>query len=519
VLEQLGSEHFRNAEATWTRHQFKGFTSLQRARDIDRQVKTTAALLRHQLARMGKTHGCVELETGLARLRNPQGTAGKLQQVTDPQLRLKQTRKTQVFTQAAPGQTIVDAAQTGISTGLAPKGVMLARVGVDRFVEAAMHRQVGLLVARQPQRLHGNLAGTRLFVDGGEHMAALNVDTPGAAGLQTQKLGHGGELRIEWLMLMQPLAYSTGQNSIIRTPPMLARLLRRIYFVQLLSGALLGLYVANRLRLADRTTLAAVLLGTLLLPLLLQLSVISVSMVQSRPKSAGLLWWRAFGAEFLAALRIFWFQLPWAAATTAVACPDTRHATQAWRVPVLLVHGYICNGRVWDKMARALQQAGHPVLAISLEPLFTSIDDYAPQIQQAVLQLQRATGATQVALVGHSMGGLAIRAWIRCHGSADVAKIITLGTPHQGTRMASWSPTPNAAQMAWHNPWLQDLQASETAATRQLMHIALTQHDNIVYPQREQVLPQASVTEFKGLGHLELCLDARVINYVLQKLH
>ena len=300
---------------------------------------------------------------------------------------------------------------------------------------------------------------------------------------------------------------------------MLARLLRRIYFVQLLSGALLGLYVANRLRLADRATLAAVLLGTLLLPLLLQLSVISVSMVQSRPKSAGLLWWRAFGAEFLAALRIFWFQLPWAAATTAVACPDTRHATQAWRVPVLLVHGYICNGRVWDKMARALQQAGHPVLAISLEPLFTSIDDYAPQIQQAVLQLQRATGATQVALVGHSMGGLAIRAWIRCHGSADVAKIITLGTPHQGTRMASWSPTPNAAQMAWHNPWLQDLQASETAATRQLMHIALTQHDNIVYPQREQVLPEASVTEFKGLGHLELCLDARVINYVLQKLH
>jgi hypothetical protein len=51
------------------------------------------------------------------------------------------------------------------------------------------------------------------------------------------------------------------------------------------------------------------------------------------------------------------------------------------------------------------------------------------------------------------------------------------------------------------------------------MHIALTQHDNIVFPQREQVLADADVTEFKGLGHLELCLDARVIAWLVQKLH
>lgn len=300
---------------------------------------------------------------------------------------------------------------------------------------------------------------------------------------------------------------------------MLARLLRRIYFFQLLSGGLLGLYAAGRLGLSGASAWAAGLLCALLLALLLQLTVIGTSMVRSRPKSQAFLWWRAFGGEFLAALRIFWFQLPWAAASTKVSCPDTPQATQPWRVPVLLVHGYICNYRVWDKLARTLHEAGHPVLAITLEPLFTSIDDYVPQIQQAVRQLQQASGATQVALVGHSMGGLVIRAWMRSHGNADVAKVITLGTPHQGTQLASLSPTPNAAQMMWHSPWLQALQASETAATWRLMHIALTQHDNIVYPQREQVLPDAAVTEFKGLGHLEMCLDAQVIGHVLQKLH
>lgn len=300
---------------------------------------------------------------------------------------------------------------------------------------------------------------------------------------------------------------------------MLARLLRTICLFQLLSGGLLGFYMADRLGLSGAPALAVVLLCTALLPLLLQLSVISASMLQSRPKSAGPLWWRAIGGEFLAALRIFWFQLPWPKAKIEVWCPDSPQPMQTWQLPVLLVHGYICNERVWDKMAQALHVAGHPVLAITLEPLFTSIDNYAPQIQQAVQQLKQTTGAKQVALVGHSMGGLAIRAWMRSHGSADAAKIITLGTPHQGTQMTSWSPTTNATQMVWRSPWLQALQASETHATRPLMHIALTRHDNVVFPQREQVLAGANVTEFEGMGHMELCLDARVIRYVLEKLH
>lgn len=298
---------------------------------------------------------------------------------------------------------------------------------------------------------------------------------------------------------------------------MLARLLRRVYFIQLLVGAMLGYYAAVQLNQSGAAALALVFMCTVLLPLLLQFLVITTSMLRSRPKQAGRLWWRAYWGEFLAALQIFWFQLPWAGTSSEVWCPETQK--RHWRIPVLLVHGYICNHRVWDKTAQALHQAGHPVLAITLEPPFTSIDEYAPQIQQAVVQLQQATGVSQVALVGHSMGGLVIRAWLRQHGSADVAKIITLGTPHQGTRIAGWSPTTNVAQMAWNSPWLQSLQASEAPATRQLMHIALTQHDNIVYPQRDQGLTDASVTEFTGLGHLELCLDERVIQWLLQKLH
>ena len=50
------------------------------------------------------------------------------------------------------------------------------------------------------------------------------------------------------------------------------------------------------------------------------------------------------------------------------------------------------------------------------------------------------------------------------------------------------------------------------------MHIALSPQDNVAYPQLAQVLPGASVTRFSGLGHLQLCCDPKVVDWVLAKL-
>lgn len=315
---------------------------------------------------------------------------------------------------------------------------------------------------------------------------------------------------------LRALAYSAF--SICQHTTMLARLLRRLYLFQMLTGALLGTYAG--LDCLHTSGGLAMLLGALcamLLPLLLQFGVIAYTMLKSRPANADVLWWHAFWGEFLAALQIYWFQLPWAQSDPATK-PALTAAPAMPGLPVLLVHGYICNHRVWDKMAQALQQAGHPVLAIDLEPLFTSIDDYAPLIEQAVQRLQQQTGEQKIALLGHSMGGLAIRAWIRANGTKRAAQVITLGTPHQGTRIASFALTPNVAQMAWHSEWLQALQAQEVPTVRKLLHIALTVHDNIVFDQRAQVLDGATLTEFTGLGHLQLCLDESVIAWVLQQL-
>ena len=301
---------------------------------------------------------------------------------------------------------------------------------------------------------------------------------------------------------------------------MLARLLRFTYLVQVLTGALIGTWGA--VELAPKwgaASLGLIVLGGLGWVVFWQAVVIGLSMLKSRTQ--GLLgpWLKAASGELMAALLIFGLRMPWTRTHPGVLLPTAQPAPGHTVLPVLLVHGFLCNHRVWDKVARALRQAGHPVLAIDLEPLFTSIDDYAPLVERAVAALRAQTGAPQVVLVGHSMGGLAVRAWLRRYGAQHAAKIITLGTPHRGTQAPQWLSTPNGVQMKWRSVWLDELARSETPDKRQLMHLALTHHDNIVYPQREQMLDGATVTEFSGMGHLQMCLNDGVISWLLRQVN
>jgi triacylglycerol esterase/lipase EstA (alpha/beta hydrolase family) len=276
-------------------------------------------------------------------------------------------------------------------------------------------------------------------------------------------------------------------------------------------GALLGTLLAGS---GPHFPVGYAMLGALCTPLFLTLTTLLYGAVASRPGESSAAWWRALTGECSAGIPIFLFRQPWAFAAPKVY----RHTGSQERVPVVLIHGFGCNHRVWDAMVPDLLAQGHTVLAIDLEPPFTSIDDYAPQVEQAVQTLCAATGRKTVALVAHSMGGLATRAWMRRYGSAQAAGVVTLGTPHAGTRIANWVGFPNTRQMAWHSEWLAALAATETDATRSKFRIGISSQDNIVFPQREQVLPGRAPRVFEGHGHLQLCTSPKVRRWVCQEL-
>lgn len=291
---------------------------------------------------------------------------------------------------------------------------------------------------------------------------------------------------------------------------MLARVLRFMILGQCLTGFGLG-YLFFRF---GHGTAWCMPLAAALLPILTTASVEVFTAFQSNAHEGAAPWWRSLIGEFGAGIRIFLLRQPWTTQRPSVL-PATGPTA---RVPVVLVHGYLCNHRIWDAVASDLRAQGHAVFAVNLEPVFASIDDYVPIVEAAVTELCRVTGANQVALVGHSMGGLAIRAWMRDHGTRKVVRVLTLGTPHAGTRIEPNADTPNGLQMRWQSEWLAELAAIESADARALIRIALTPQDNIVFPQRAQVLPGLVPVVFEGIGHLQMCLDPSVRAWIREQL-
>lgn len=186
------------------------------------------------------------------------------------------------------------------------------------------------------------------------------------------------------------------------------------------------------------------------------------------------------------------------------------------RPPLLLIHGYQCNRGFWFWLRPRLEAAGWVVATHNLEPVLADIDTYAEGISRRVDEVLAATGASQLILVGHSMGGLASRAYLRRHGAAKVDRLVTLGSPHHGSRIAMLAWGPNGRQMRIGNPWLQSLAKVSLPAGSTSIYSA---HDNQVMPQAPcSELSGANNVVIGGVSHLGMAFSASLLAALLEAL-
>lgn len=186
---------------------------------------------------------------------------------------------------------------------------------------------------------------------------------------------------------------------------------------------------------------------------------------------------------------------------------------------VVLVHGYCCNRGLWNPWLEQLRARAVPAVAVDLEPVFGSIDDYAPIVEAAVRAMERSTGRAPV-LVGHSMGGLAIRAWLRQAGSGAIDRVhhvVTIGSPHHGTWLGRAGHTTNARQMRLHSPWLQALAAAEPPGHWRRFTCFWSHCDNIVFPASSATLPGADNRHLEAVAHVDLVNRREVFAEVLAR--
>ena len=194
--------------------------------------------------------------------------------------------------------------------------------------------------------------------------------------------------------------------------------------------------------------------------------------------------------------------------------PDRLRPSVA-RPPLLLVHGYGCSRAAWWWLRHRLEAHGWVVATINLEPIYTDIEHYVGPLVQRIDTVLAETGAARLILVGHSMGGLVIRAYLRRHGVDKVLRVVTLGTPYGGSELARIAFGANGRQMVPGNDWLDRL-ADDGLHVETITLVG--PHDNYVMPQTNLILAGAQSLALDGLGHLAMLYSPRVADALLNAL-
>jgi pimeloyl-ACP methyl ester carboxylesterase len=170
------------------------------------------------------------------------------------------------------------------------------------------------------------------------------------------------------------------------------------------------------------------------------------------------------------------------------------------RPPVIFVHGLYHNRTAWFFYLRWFRRWGWRHLkAITLRGKFRSVAEHATTLARVVDDVLRQTGSTRVDLVGHSMGGLVIRAFLaETPKGGVVRRVVTLGTPHAGSKLAVFTLGQARRDLLPGSPLLVSLNAQGVQTPRDgRLYAIYSIVDNIVLPN------ESAKAEGEGVTSLE----------------
>lgn len=316
------------------------------------------------------------------------------------------------------------------------------------------------------------------------------------------------------------------ENNVVTRTGTLASGLRKAFYVEF---GLYALWVAISISHGDN--ILAALCGPLVTWAGIRAVVTAKNFTQTElsksPRS------KAETVGLLGAIRLFWGELWITCLTYSFFFPFEQQfvspAPQAGLphkgLPIVLIPGFACNRGYFYLLRKWLTKAGYgKVYAVTLEPVFGSIEKNAECLAQQIESICADSGSDQVILVGHSMAGLTMRVYLHQQdGAKRVAKAISLGAPHHGTVIAKGLDKvgKNLEQMQPYGEWNTAFNAATESQAAPVPFVnVVTPHDNIVAPQHSCRLNEAYGKQvvLTGIGHLEMIASKPVLQVILDEL-
>ncbi len=201
--------------------------------------------------------------------------------------------------------------------------------------------------------------------------------------------------------------------------------------------------------------------------------------------------------------------------------------------PVLLVPGYGGATSDLEPLAAALRAEGRSATIVHLAGDGTGdLEVQAGVLQDAVRAALRGGGADSVDVIGYSAGGVTARLWLRAYDGGSVARrIVTLGSPHHGSDLASLAADiapdscPEACrQLATDSDLVRSLDSRDETPAGPAWVSIWTTDDKVSTPPETAVLRGAldvsvqSVCPGRQVTHGQLPSDPAVIAMVLGEL-
>ncbi|MFI7402739.1 lipase family alpha/beta hydrolase [Streptomyces sp. NPDC049541] len=195
-----------------------------------------------------------------------------------------------------------------------------------------------------------------------------------------------------------------------------------------------------------------------------------------------------------------------------------------YKPPVVLLHGFIDNRSVFLLLRRSLAQHGRQQIeSLNYSPLTCDIRTAAELLSRHIEEICERTGSGQVDIVGHSLGGLIARYYVqRLGGDLRVRTLVTLGTPHSGTRVVPLANAhPIVRQMRPGSELLEELTRPAPGCRTHFVSF-WSDLDHLMDPLETACIdhPDLMVQNVRvsGIGHLALPVHPAVATGIRQAL-
>lgn len=197
------------------------------------------------------------------------------------------------------------------------------------------------------------------------------------------------------------------------------------------------------------------------------------------------------------------FKLSAAILLAGPSCASNPPPTAPLRVPrVVLVHGFLDTGILFKTLQTRLEKRGFVCYTPQLihNDGRGGLENLAVHLKQ---DIDKKFGPKEpINIVSFSMGGIVSRYYLqKLGGAARCRKLITISSPHHGTKAAWIYPTKGASEMRPGSSFLAELNASDDALGKMEVTSYRTPMDLVILPPTSSVWDRAENLEYPVILH------------------